>query len=354
MIEAFVTAADDVTGPFDMILRTEARDPEEVGTKILPRLVRSRASSESWPVPSSTRVATGTREQRYVPDARTGRFSRPGAADHDRFAIVGRLASRNDRVHPARHAFVHAHHRLRLQGHASQALLLAGFQFSLVLLGMLGASIMMVASTGILPAVGILGGFSLIRFRTPVKDPKDMAYILFVLAVGLAMGARLYYTAAIITAIVSAAIIILTRINFGLTSHETIIRLTCASQDGEPVDTGAFESVLHHGAESSHLLSAISQGSRMELTYGVRRILEPRDPPGAPAPAVGGAPRAVRREAPGGVLGVNPGLVSPHFFVSATAVPGLAERRGYDEPIERGERLRGATAYLGVGRATRQ
>ena len=130
---------------------------------------------------------------------------------------------------------------------------------------------MMVASTGILPAVGILGGFSLIRFRTPVKDPKDMAYILFVLAVGLAMGARLYYMAAIITAIVSAAIIILTRINFGLTySHETIIRLTCASQDGEPVDTGAFESVLHHGAESSHLLSAISQGSRMELTYGVR------------------------------------------------------------------------------------
>ena len=55
MIEAFVTAADDVTGPFDMILRTEARDPEEVGTKILPRLVRSRASSESWPVPSSQR-----------------------------------------------------------------------------------------------------------------------------------------------------------------------------------------------------------------------------------------------------------------------------------------------------------
>ncbi len=145
------------------------------------------------------------------------------------------------------------------------------FQFSLVLLGMLGASIMMVASTGILPAVGILGGFSLIRFRTPVKDPKDMAYILFVLAVGLAMGTRLYYLAAIITAIMSAAILVLTRINFGLTySHETIIRLTCVAQGGEPVDTGAFEAVLHHGAESSHLLSAIGQGSRMELTYGVR------------------------------------------------------------------------------------
>jgi uncharacterized membrane protein YhiD involved in acid resistance len=145
------------------------------------------------------------------------------------------------------------------------------FQFSLVLLGMLGASIMMVASTGILPAVGILGGFSLIRFRTPVKDPKDMAYILFVLAVGLAMGARLYYTAAIITGIVTAAILILTRLNFGLTyTHETIIRLMCVSQDGEPLDTDAFDSILRNTAESSHLLSAVGQGTRMELTYGVR------------------------------------------------------------------------------------
>ncbi len=145
------------------------------------------------------------------------------------------------------------------------------FQFSLVLLGILGASIMMVASTGILPAVGILGGFSLIRFRTPVKDPKDMAYILFVLAVGLAMGARLYYLALIITGITSAAILVLTRLNFGLSySHETVIRLTCASREGEPLDTQSFEAVLDHKAESSHLLSAIGQGSRMELTYGVR------------------------------------------------------------------------------------
>ena len=145
------------------------------------------------------------------------------------------------------------------------------FQFSLILLGMLGASIMMVASTGILPAFGILGGFSLIRFRTPVKDPKDMAYVLFVLAVGLAMGAGLYYLAAIIVAIVCAAIVVLTQILFGLSySHESIIRLTCVSSNGQPLDTTAYQTVLDRLAESSHLLSAIGQGTRMELTYGVR------------------------------------------------------------------------------------
>ena len=145
------------------------------------------------------------------------------------------------------------------------------FQFSLVLLGMLGASIMMVAGTGILPAVGILGGFSLIRFRTPVKDPKDMAYILFCLVVGLAMGARLYWVGAIITLMICITIIVLTRVNFGLTySQESIVRLTVVNEEGIPVDTGSFETVLEREAASSHLLSAVGHGSRMELTYGIR------------------------------------------------------------------------------------
>ncbi len=145
------------------------------------------------------------------------------------------------------------------------------FQFSLVLLGMLGAGIMLVASTGVLPAVGIIAGFSLIRFRTPVKDPKDMAYILFVLVVGLAMGDRLYWIALIITASMCLTIVVLTRVNFGLTySHESIIRLTVIQGEGTPVDTDPFDEVLKREADSSHLLSAVGHGSRMELTYGVR------------------------------------------------------------------------------------
>jgi uncharacterized membrane protein YhiD involved in acid resistance len=136
---------------------------------------------------------------------------------------------------------------------------------------MLGAGIMLVASTGVLPAVGIIAGFSLIRFRTPVKDPKDMAYILFVLVVGLAMGDRLYWIALIITIAMSITIIALTRLNFGLTySHESIIRLTVVHDEGVPVETDAFESVLDAEAASSHLLSAVGHGSRMELTYGIR------------------------------------------------------------------------------------
>ncbi len=145
------------------------------------------------------------------------------------------------------------------------------FQFSLVMLGMLGAGIMLVASTGIIPAIGIIGGFSLTRFRTPVNDPKDMAYILFVLVVGLAMGAQLYWLAGTVTVFLGLTVVVLTRLNFGLTySHESIIRLTVVHEEGIPVDAAVYQRVLDREASSSHLLSAVGHGSRMELTYGIR------------------------------------------------------------------------------------
>jgi len=145
------------------------------------------------------------------------------------------------------------------------------FQFSLVMLGLLGAGIMSVASTGVIPAIGVIGGFSLIRFRTPVKDPKDMAYILFTLVVGLAMGARLYWEALIFTVCMGLTIVVLTRLNFGLTSsNESIVRLTLVQSGEEPVDTSAVEGTLERTASSSHLLSAVGHGARMELTYGIR------------------------------------------------------------------------------------
>src|SRR3989344_8346492 len=100
------------------------------------------------------------------------------------------------------------------------------FQFSLVLIGVLGSAVMVVASRSLIAAVGILGAFSLIRFRTAVKDPKDMAYILFVLAVGLAMGSGMYILGVLTTIIVSIVIMVLTWLNFGMTSkHEAVMRL---------------------------------------------------------------------------------------------------------------------------------
>lgn len=146
------------------------------------------------------------------------------------------------------------------------------FQFSLVLLTMLGSVIMMIASQSLMAAIGILGAFSLVRFRTAVKDPKDMAYILLVLSVGLAMGAGMYILAGLTTMSICFVILVLTWLNFGMTSkHESVVRLMCnVSGESSTQTVSNVEAQLSTLTDGYRMLSAHAQGDRMELSYGVR------------------------------------------------------------------------------------
>ena len=146
------------------------------------------------------------------------------------------------------------------------------FQFALVLLCMLGSVVMMVGSGSLTRAIGILGAFSLIRFRTAIKDPKDMAYILMVLSVGLCMGAAMYILAGMTVVTTCFVILLLTWMNFGMTSkHESVIRLMCKSGEGKSAaNVSDYEVLLGKVADSFRLLSAHTRGDHMELTYGVR------------------------------------------------------------------------------------
>lgn len=147
------------------------------------------------------------------------------------------------------------------------------FLFSLVLLGPLGSAVMLIAVGNLLRAIAILGAFSIIRFRTAIKDPKDMAYIMLVLSVGMAMGAQMHLLALAVTLIVTIAIGGLTYINFGaMRRHESLLRITCKAEKGNFVPTASYEALLAKLTRAYTLLSAQvrGDGGRMELTYGVR------------------------------------------------------------------------------------
>jgi uncharacterized MnhB-related membrane protein len=56
------------------------------------------------------------------------------------------------------------------------------FVFTLIMIGVLGCSIMMIVQNNIVGAFALLGAFSLIRFRTILKESSDIAFVLFSLA----------------------------------------------------------------------------------------------------------------------------------------------------------------------------
>ncbi len=89
------------------------------------------------------------------------------------------------------------------------------FVNTLIILGIVICAIIMVIGNSIARAFGAFGAFSLIRFRTAVKDPRDMGYIFLTLAIGASVGSGIYVVAVATTIIVLTVIIILTQINFG-------------------------------------------------------------------------------------------------------------------------------------------
>lgn len=62
-----------------------------------------------------------------------------------------------------------------------------------IVLGSLVSTIMIIAiGNNIARGLGILGALTIIRFRTPIRDPRDMIFIFASLAVGIASGSHFY------------------------------------------------------------------------------------------------------------------------------------------------------------------
>jgi anti-anti-sigma factor len=69
-----------------------------------------------------------------------------------------------------------------------------------VLLCVSGAAIMMIIGNSVARAFGIAGAASIIRFRTPVEDPKDITVLFLLMALGMASGLGLFAVAGLGTA----------------------------------------------------------------------------------------------------------------------------------------------------------
>ena len=89
------------------------------------------------------------------------------------------------------------------------------FLTTLVIMSVLSAVAMMILSNNLVRALGVLGIFALIRFRTILKDTRDVAFLFFALTMGMAVGTNNYIIAAISTLMISSILMILSKYNFG-------------------------------------------------------------------------------------------------------------------------------------------
>lgn len=148
------------------------------------------------------------------------------------------------------------------------------FSMTLVIAGIVISAIMMVIGTSIARAFGAFGAFSLIRFRTAIKDSKDMGYIFLVLAVGMAVGTGNYLIAVTLTIFVLLVIIILTKLNFGsMRKYDYILTFNF---DTKTSNENVYKDIFDKFLKSNNVLyiKARHEGHVLILSFSVKFISE--------------------------------------------------------------------------------
>ncbi len=89
------------------------------------------------------------------------------------------------------------------------------FALTVVLLPAIIAIIIMLIGSDIAKAFSLAGAFSIIRFRSAPGDPKDIAFVLFAMAAGLAAGVSLYAFSILFAVILCGVMVLMNKVNFG-------------------------------------------------------------------------------------------------------------------------------------------
>jgi anti-anti-sigma factor len=100
-----------------------------------------------------------------------------------------------------------------------------------VLLCVAGAMVMIIIGNSLPRAFGIAGAASIIRFRTPVDDPKDITILFLLMALGMAAGLGAFAVAGLATAFLCVFLIVLEHLPSEEKPRTMIVELVAEGRD---------------------------------------------------------------------------------------------------------------------------
>jgi uncharacterized membrane protein YhiD involved in acid resistance len=83
------------------------------------------------------------------------------------------------------------------------------FNIGLVLTGLVVTLVVLPISSNVALSLGMIGALSIIRFRTAIKDPKDIIFTFWTITVGIICGAGLYIVAIVGVPIIAFMLVVL-------------------------------------------------------------------------------------------------------------------------------------------------
>lgn len=140
---------------------------------------------------------------------------------------------------------------------------------SLVLLPVVVCSLMLAIGSNLAAGIGVAGGLSIVRFRTSLRDPRDIVFIFAALAAGIGSGLQAFAPAILGTLVFAASTLLLHMTEYG--SRREFDGLVRFQAPPAPETESAVQQALKQNANTFVLvtLRSVSQGTMMEHAYQI-------------------------------------------------------------------------------------
>ena len=107
----------------------------------------------------------------------------------------------------------------------------SSFGVTLIALTMITTLVILAVTSNVVLSLGMVGALSIVRFRTAIKEPMDIAFLFWSIAVGIVLGAGLIPLAVFGSVVIG--IILLVFANHKDSSNPYIVVLSCEGNESE-------------------------------------------------------------------------------------------------------------------------
>lgn len=127
------------------------------------------------------------------------------------------------------------------------------FNITIAILPFFIATIILCLQSNIIITLGTIGALAIIRFRTAIKDPVDMLYLLWSVYIGIICGCQLYEVGVLTSILVTIVLLLLNHVNFG---RKPFVLILHSNQDiEENLKTSFKEKKISHKFKSRNYTS---------------------------------------------------------------------------------------------------
>lgn len=106
------------------------------------------------------------------------------------------------------------------------------FNVAMSLMTIITSALVMAMQANIVISLGMVGALSIVRFRTAIKEPKDLLFLFWSISNGIIIGAGLYSIACVLAVVLSIALVVFELIPSRRKSMLLVVNLE--SIDDEP------------------------------------------------------------------------------------------------------------------------